>query len=422
MSIEVCIQWGERFLSDIADVIDPHPSHRAPSIVNNGIPFAGIGDLDESGTIIRENVRKVSEGVFEEHQRRYRITSQTIGFGRVASIGKVIDFNEFDKKVTISPTMAIIEPNEVDKIYLVNALRSHVVSTQIRSLLTGSTRASLGIALLRRLKIPLPPLPEQKKIAEVLGSVDAAIATTEAVIAQTRRVKQGLLTDLLTKGIGHTKFKQTDLGQIPESWDVVRLETLLVKDKVAMRSGPFGSALKKAELVSDGIPFLGIDNVQKEHFVSAYKRFVTKQKFDALRRYSVFEGDVMITIMGTVGRCCVVPPGIGDALSSKHIWTMSFDRNQYFPELICWQLNYARWVLSAFQGEAQGGIMSAINSKVLRNLKLPLPSIDEQRQMAAILNELNSNIHIEQTKLEQLKRVKKGLMAALLTGKKRVMV
>ena len=76
--------------------------------------------------------------------------------------------------------------------------------------------------------LPLPPLPEQKKIAAILSSVDEAIGATEAVIAQTRRVKEGLLQDLLTRGIRrggrpHTRFKETVIGEIPESWEVLRV-------------------------------------------------------------------------------------------------------------------------------------------------------------------------------------------------------
>lgn len=71
---------------------------------------------------------------------------------------------------------------------------------------------------------PLPPLPEQKKIAAILSSVDEAIQATQAVIDQTRRVKEGLLQELLTRGIGHTRFKQTEVGQVPEHWRVGRVD------------------------------------------------------------------------------------------------------------------------------------------------------------------------------------------------------
>ncbi len=88
---------------------------------------------------------------------------------------------------------------------------------------SSTAQPALTLRAIRRYEVPVPPLPEQKKIAEILGSVDEAIQATQAVIDQTRKVKQGLLQQLLTRGIGHTRFKQTEIGEIPEAWDVVLL-------------------------------------------------------------------------------------------------------------------------------------------------------------------------------------------------------
>ncbi len=121
------------------------------------------------------------------------------------------------------------------------------------------------------------------------------------------------------------QYKKTELGWLPEEWGVEKLETLLAKIPSAMRSGPFGSALLKHELVEQGIPLLGIDNIFVEKFENKFKRFVTQEKFNELSRYSVRSRDVVITIMGTVGRCCVIPEKTETSLSSKHLWTMTFD-------------------------------------------------------------------------------------------------
>ena len=95
----------------------------------------------------------------------------------------------------------------------------HERRSRLLTLGQGSTFDAINGADLRNLPVPLPPLAEQRKIAVILTSVDEAIQATEAVIAQTRRVKEGLLQELLTKGIGHTRFKQTEIGEIPEGWE-----------------------------------------------------------------------------------------------------------------------------------------------------------------------------------------------------------
>jgi type I restriction enzyme, S subunit len=94
----------------------------------------------------------------------------------------------------------------------------------------------------------VPPLPEQQKIAAILSSVDDAIAATRKAIEQTKRVKQGLLQTLLTRGIGHTRFKKTEIGEIPEEWAVVAFKELF-----SLRSGK-----PRPELSEDGkVPVMG---------------------------------------------------------------------------------------------------------------------------------------------------------------------
>lgn len=189
-----------------------------------------------------------------------------------------------------------------------------------------------------------------------------------------------------------------------------------------MRSGPFGSALLKEELVEEGVPFLGIDNVFVERFVPTFHRFVSRWKVQEFLRYAVFPSDVIITIMGTVGRCCVAPEGLGEALSSKHLWTMTFDTNRVVPKLVCWQLNHARWVKDCFTRQSQGAVMEAIQSSTLRNLGLPLPSIQEQQLILDRYKRRNGLIEAEEDHLVKLHKQKAGHMHDLLTGRVRVKI
>jgi type I restriction enzyme S subunit len=239
-----------------------------------------------------------------------------------------------------------------------------------------------------------------------------------------------MMADLFSRGIDpETKalrptfeeapqlYHETPLGMLPKEWDVIELENLLDDVATPMRSGPFGSALLKEELVSEGIPLLGIDNIFVERFKASYKRFVTERKFRELSRYAVRERDVVITIMGTVGRACVIPESIGLALSSKHLWTMTFDKEQILPELVCWQLNHSPWAENWFRRESQGGVMDAIQSQTLKKLKLVVPTPAEQNAIYERYEKLNNHIEVNQTSLDKLKLQKAGLMQDLLTGK-----
>ena len=283
-------------------------------------------------------------------------------------------------------------------------------------------------------KVWCPSKVHQQKIADILTRINDTIEKTEALIEKYQQIKAGLMHDLFTRGVlpdGKLRptreqapelYRETGIGFLPKEWTVEKLENLLAPVAHNMRSGPFGSALLKHELVENGIPFLGIDNVHVERFVPDFKRFVSRRKFEQLAKYKVRPGDVVITIMGTVGRCCVIPSALVEALSSKHLWTMTFDEEKVIPELVCWQLNHAAWAQAWFRRAMQGGIMDAIQSNTLKTLMLPVPSPDEQKLIHGRYDAISRRIGTAVEQLDKLRLEKNGLMHDLLTGKVAVKV
>jgi type I restriction enzyme, S subunit len=273
---------------------------------------------------------------------------------------------------------------------------------------------------------------QQRRIAEILSALDETIERTEALIAKYQQIKTGFMHDLFSRGVtpdGKLRptrteapqlYKESPLGWIPREWECLTIEQLLAKTFSPMRSGPFGSSLLKDELVEDGVPYLGIDNVFTERFVPLFRRFVSRQKFTELIRYAVFPRDVIITIMGTVERSCVVPASVTEAMSSKHLWTMTFDMSRVLPELVCWQLNYAKWVRDWFARHSQGAVMEAIQSSTLRSLRLPVPPMEEQHNLLQRYIGCTTRIDQEQIWVAKLRQQKQGLMHDLLTGRVRV--
>lgn len=280
---------------------------------------------------------------------------------------------------------------------------SHVRNTAISLMEGTSGRQRVPSWAFDEIAIELPPLDEQRRIAEVLRSSDAYIAAISDALSSARATKNAALIDALST-----------------AWPETTVADLLAETRYPMRSGPFGSALLKSELQAEGIPFLGIDNVQVERFVPTFRRFISEEKYRELARYTVFPGDVMVTIMGTVGRCCVVPQGVGTAISSKHVWTITLDRDRYSPALLAWQINHAPWVLDQLRGEAQGGIMSAISSGTLRELVVPIPPPPELQQIEGLLLSFNKFISATEAELERAQVTKAALAGDLLAGRVRV--
>ncbi len=312
----------------------------------------------------------------------------------------------------VSPAYTVIRPSEgvLDGRFLAHLMKLPENINLYRRFSQGlvSDTWNLKFSALAALPLAVPPLEEQRRIAEILDTIDESINASERVIAKLESVRLGLVDALLAPGLSASP---------PEGWRTLRLDELLGGSNPMMRSGPFGSALLSSELVDDGVPLLGIDNVERERFVADFRRFVTVEKAEELKRYRVFPRDLMITIMGTVGRCCVVPPTLRHALSSKHVWTVTLDQAKYLPELACLQVNYSPWVLGHFSRDEQGGIMSAIRSETLRSLVLPTPPMVEQEQIWAVLRDSTRRLEAERSALAKLRLTRTGLAADLLCGR-----
>lgn len=345
-----------------------------------------------------------------------RITNGDLIFSWSATLAALI-WNRGDA-VLNQHIFKVVEKEGTDREFLHQVLLNSI--EPLAELSHGSTMKHIKKSALDEFIVETPPLPEQQKIATILSSVDDVIEKTRAQIDKFKDLKTGMMQELLTQGIGHTEFKDSPVGRIPKIWSVIKVQELLADTKYALRSGPFGSALLKSELVSSGYPLLGIDNVHVEELRSVFKRFVSREKFQELEKYAVFPNDVMVTIMGTVGRCCVVPEGFCEALSSKHVWTLTLKQEKYIPQLLCWQINFSDWVKQQFLNESQGGVMESISSSTLKSLMVPLPPIGEQRKIADAHKSLSEQITRKEGQLSSLLDLKNALMQDLLTGKVRV--
>lgn len=423
-------KWRQASLGQVAAcILGGTPSTDVPQYWGGHVPWMASGDVhlrrieDVPGRITDRGLRSSNATLTDPPAVAVGLAGQGKTRGTVALTLCRLSTNQ---------SIALLKANGIDlrTDYLFHNLDRRYEELRARSL--GGGRGGLSKGVLESVPIELPSLDEQAAIARILDTVDTAIHETEAIITKLKAVKQGLLHDLLTRGInanGELRppqaeaphlYKESPLGWIPNEWDSKQLAELLGDFDPAMRSGPFGSALLKQELVEAGHPLLGIDNVHTERFVADYTRFVTPRKFAQLMRYAVRPGDLMITIMGTVGRCCLVAQDVGQALSSKHTWTISLDQQAYSPYLAMLQVNYSPWVLGHFARDQQGGTMAAIRSETLRSTRLPVPPREEQRLMEERLRELSKRIDLEVDSLAKRQLTKAGLMDDLLTGRVRV--
>lgn len=267
-----------------------------------------------------------------------------------------------------------------------------------------------------------PPTSEQRKIAAILSSLDEAIKATQAVIDQLGVVKKAMMAELFTRGLPgrHTKFKQTEIGELPEGWTTATYGELAADLPAAIQSGPFGSELRHSEFQADGRLVIGIDNVQDGKFSIGRNNRISEEKFVGLQRFQARPLDLLITVMATVGRCCVVPVTIEPSIITKHVYRLSPDLQRVNPYFLMYCLYGIERLAVQLRGSAQGLSRPGLNKSLLMPLCFPVPSLDEQLELVSLIRSFDERIEVETSVVESLLSAKSALLSVLLTGELRV--
>jgi len=254
---------------------------------------------------------------------------------------------------------------------------------------------------LKEIEIPIPfkdgapDFDDQIRIAHLLGKVEGLIAQRKQHLKQ--------LDDLL-KSVFLEMFGPSSAGYA--DWPLVEVKELAAKHKGAMRTGPFGSNLLHSEFATDGdVAVLGIDNAVKNCFAWDEKRFITNEKYKELENYRIFPGDVIVTIMGTIGRSAVVPDDIPLATNTKHLAAVTLNRELANPLFLSYSIHSSPFILNQFKSKNRGAIMSGLNLGLIKETKLKRPPIELQNKFAeahAHVDELKAMYQQSLTDLESL--------------------
>ena len=274
---------------------------------------------------------------------------------------------------------------------------------------TRMPRANIGAVL--GMDFPFAPLPEQERIVGVLDEAFEGIATARANAEKNVRNARAVMQPAFVAVLA--AFDQN-------GWHTSTVEGAAKRERGSIRTGPFGSQLLHSEFVDHGIAVLGIDNAVQNRFAWNGRRYITPQKYAALSRYRVKPGDVLITIMGTCGRCAIVPDDIPTAINSKHLCCITLDRKKCLPEYLH---GYFLWHPAArefLSKKAKGAIMAGLNMALIKELPLPLPPVEQQQVIVERVTEIRKSLEnldaVYRRKLAALNELKRSLLDQAFTG------
>jgi type I restriction enzyme S subunit len=393
------------------------------------IPVIRIGDVGDK--IDFEDCIKVKSD-FLTDKKDFIVFRNDILIGLTGgTIGKSGRYN-YDTPSLLNQRVGLLRNNKD----LLNGLLYHYVKSEvfIRYIFFdcyGGGQDNISMNDILKMVLPLPPLKEQHQIVQFLDSktelIDRLILTKERKITLLKEQRTSLINQVVTKGLNpNVKMKDSGvewIGEIPGGWNVKRVKYLL-KELEGIKIGPFGSSLKLDTLSESGIKVYGQGNVIKDDF-SLGERYIPLNRFESdFSQYEISEGDVLVTMMGTTGKCKVFSKDFERGILDSHLLRLRFDKTKFNSQLFSVILEQSNYLYNQIKLMSKGSIMEGLNSSIVKELFIFTPSIEEQSEILKYLNsktkEIDDLVQLEQKKIDLLKEYRQSLISEVITGKIKV--
>jgi type I restriction enzyme, S subunit len=357
----------------------------------------------------------VGTGGIERYGQSYLYEGESIVLGRKGTIDNPLYIN--GKFWAIDTTYFLADFNEINVKWLYYFLKT----VDFRAMNEATGVPSLARDYLYSIEVNTPSEKEQAAIAKVLGKIDLAIEKTKKLIEKQKRIRQGLVQDLLTKGIdelgkvrneGTHRFKDSVLGRIPEEWEIKLLSDLVFANRPIV----YG-ILMPGNNFDNGVPVIKVKDI-KNGKVDSENLLLTDPKIDnQYQRSKTKTNDLLLTIRGTVGRTAFVPKNLEGANITQDTARISIEKG--VPSFIRAYLEMPASKLF-IDIHTLGVAVQGINLGDVRRIPIAFPSINEQKVISEKLDLFERRITKEINYLAKLNLIKTGLMQDLLSGKKSV--
>ena len=428
--------WEVKSLGEVATIVGGGtPSTLNSAYWNGDIQWFTPAELSDSKKYVSKSERTITERGLKESSAKL-LPKGTVLLTTRASIGITAILE--NPASTNQGFQSLIAKNNCCSEFLYYVIP--LIKDEMLSRANGSTFAEISAKKLSTITFQLPPLPEQQRIAKALSDVDALISTTEKLIQKKKNIKQGTMQNLLTgkkrlPGFGEkqadlfvpngthtkevkdvspeqirlsTKKKQTELGEIPEDWEVKK-----IKDFAKVYDGTH----QTPHYVDVGIPFYSVENITANDF--EHTKLISEEEHRVLTsKVKIEKGDILMTRIGSIGDCKYVDwePNASFYVSLALIkCDTSVD-----ARFISYYSNSLQFKKELELRSLITAIPQKINLGPISEIILVLPPKEEQTAIANVLSSMDKEIETLNTKLEKYRNLKTAMMQQLLTGKIRL--
>lgn len=403
--------WEIKKLQQLAKVTGGKrlPKGNILSQHDTGHPYIRVSDMVERG-ISMQSLMYVPLDVVD-NIKRYRIEEGDLYISVAGTLGLVGKVPKELDGANLTENADRISEIQCDRDFLLWVLRSELIQKTIKKEQTNNAQPKLALTRIKEFPIPIPPKFEQRKIAIILSSVDKAIEKTEAIIKQTEKLRQGLMQQILTKGIGHTKFQKTEIGEIPENWRIASVEEIF----------------KEFRETTNNTETYPLFSLTIEHGLTPktdrYERgFLLKDKDNNQYRI-VKPNDILFNPMNLrFGAIAISKEKLSVCVSAYYNVLELKDKDcvaSYYSYLFSSHL-----YKGLYERIATGSLIEKkrVHLSQFLKLKIPVPTKEEQEKIISVISSVEERLDKEKNEYSGLLKIKQGLMQSLLTGKVRVKV
>lgn len=393
--------WEQRKLNEVGVVIDPHPSHRAPKEEQGGIPFIGIGDVDEMGNINRESARPVPENVYDEHHKRYDLNVPSLGLGRVASLGKVIRLRSDIGKYAISPTISVLQFSENINIdYLYAYMNTPQFKKQFEGKSNGSTRQSVGTEMVRLLNLSMPfNLDEQKAIGTFYKNLDNLITLHQRKCEQTKKLKKYMLQKMFPQN--GAKVPEIRFYGFTYDWEQRKFSELVTIERGGSPR-PIDKFITNDE---NGLNWVKIgDAPEQGNYITQTAEKIRPEGLSKTRE--VHPGDLILSNSMSFGRPYIM--AIDGCIHDG--WLAIRDTKKNFDLKFLCTLLGTDGMLNQYKAMAAGSTVNNLNKELVGGTTVTFPMVEEQIKIGDYFTTLDHLIALHQRKCDELKKMKKYML------------
>jgi type I restriction enzyme S subunit len=372
---------------------------------------------------------QVSDEPVPEHgseilSQKLVVESGTVLFGklnpRVPKVWRVIS-SSLRRKIASTEFIPLVAiEGKTSSEFLYYLAWSDYVLPKSQELVSGSTpsRQRVDVKAFLSIPIPLPPLPEQRRIAHVLNTIQREIAVQDALIEAARQVKRSLMARLFTYGPGAEPAltKETEIGEVPEHWEVVRFKDVMQEQ---IQNGAF----VKREQFGEGVPFLNVADTYKSTVVNLRTLERVRCSEEELEKFGLQTGDLIFVRSSLkregVGQCILVEEVEEPAIYDCHLMRVKPDMSTVLPKFLTYYSLSPRGK-DALIARSKTTTMTTINQSGLASVSVPLPPLREQQDIAQSMEVVEGKIAAEEQRKAALGALFKSMLSQLMTGQIRL--